>query len=1247
MKTTYYKRPAILTKPELSHGHAVIEASAGTGKTFTLEHLVIELLINTKSGSEIKIEEILVVTFTEAATRELRERVRSLIRKVCDESSPLPQGADPADYWEINDTVRNRLREALFRFDGAAISTIHGFCQRVLSEQAFLGGRLFEQEHTDGAEMFGMAFREEVRSALAEDNPQGEMLRLWIEQNRSLEELQNFLYACHREGSPDRCPVTPVWDPDGLKKAITKLPSAEALKAAGGTIFSGVAKKSYDSIIEALFNILDQIISAGASAETISAYSDWTRKERSLNKVKDCQIGHITRASEADNAPGVLSELRAGLTDIEDKLAGIESFFVHHFLKRVQKKLSARKVALGLIDYDDMLLGVLDALTGSGADLLLQSLRRRWKYALVDEFQDTDPVQWEIFRRIFVDGNGNQRLFVIGDPKQAIYGFRGADVHTYDQAKKYLINMPGSVRLPLTKNFRSTASMIEAINEILTVKDEKGHSFFSGLNRYDDLVVCGDPSRIACEHKNETTAPVHLVNLFGGRERLNSKSVARGTGCFIAEEIQRLVDPKEGLLTGDRENQPKPLKLSDIYILTRSGNEGRQIGEVLRTYGIPHAFYKQEGLFQTDEAYNLFKLLCAVNNPEDPGLRMSAWLTPFFNLPLEELKSWREAGENHPLAALLFKWRQLADSQAWSELFDTILTESGLIRRLVFTGSERALTNYLHLFELLLADAHTRPITLADLNRGLKARIDGRKLPEGRDGDIQRLETDREAVQILTMHKAKGLEAEVIFIGGGFGRFSGGRGIKTSIYHRNNLRHLHIGKATGEIAAAIELENREEDQRLFYVALTRAKSRLYLPYFGKGSGAGGEERSYGYCNLGPFYQAIQKQLDLLSEKGNLENRNKYMLREASCFKEPSCNRAFTTVVENWPEKGLIEMPASSAEEALEIRPGSQGVILTSYTRIKQGDRWKHLPADEEDRDEMRRDEAGAELQTVMPDTALAEESAAAEVPLQDELPGGREMGIFLHALLEETPAREVMSNSFDEWAALDIVQKRTAAAARSHGFGSENLKPALSLIYKALRTPLNISSIENSFNLRMPEGIASGLHQCREMSFTYPIPERYHKLLGNHRTENIEEFPYSYRVLRGYLQGLIDLVFEYNGIIYLLDWKSDRLPLYDRDSLARHVEINYDLQAKVYTLAVTRLLEINDHTDYNNRFGGVLYLFLRGLEAPDPADQCRQENKGIWYSRPSYDQIVVTEEEFLDREDWGGDVIVQKSKSRR
>ncbi len=1231
MNTAYYRRPEILRQLEPGKGHAVIEASAGTGKTYTLEHLVLDILIR----GEARIEEILVVTFTDAATRELRERVRMLIRRLCDQSGDLAPNEDPGAYWKIDDVIRSRLREALFRFDGAQISTIHGFCNRVLSEQAFLGGRLFEQEQADGMEMFGFAFREEVRRALVEQTGLGEALRRWIGEGKSLLQLEQFLYRCHREGAPERCPVTPVFDPETFYKELNSLPELDLLKEAGRSFFTDQGTyRGFEKIISSLFEAKAEFEPKNRLQDAEELF-EWAGKEIKINKQEGSRFNHLCQMAGMDGAPKIIVELCGKLDGIFELAADDTSFFVYKLLPRVQGRLSARKRSLGLIDYDDMLLGVLEALKGPGAGGLIDALRKRWKFALVDEFQDTDPVQWEIFRRIFVEGTAEHFLYIIGDPKQAIYSFRGADVHTYEQAKSYLIQDCQAERLPLKYNFRSTEVLIEAVNEILTAADSEGEAFFSGLNSYSEPVECGDRSRAASENGREAV-PVHLLHLQGGSEKLNADAVKKGVARFIGEEINRLLDENKGLFTGSGDGAPEPIKLSDIYILTRSAAEGYMIGEVLRRFGIPHAYYKQEGLFQTTQAGDVYRLLCAIDEPTDPAVRLAAWLTPFFGIPLSELPAWKEAGESHPFATMLHDWKRLADDQAWSKLFETIISESGLVRRLIFEGDERALTNYLHLFELLMAQAHARPVTLGELTRSLKAQIEGRKLPEGKEGDIQRLETDRQAVQILTMHKAKGLEAEVVFIGGGFGNPPDGD-IKMNIYHRDGRRCLHIGEAFGKIKAAVEQEIDEENQRLIYVALTRARSRLYLPYFGPAPEGENAPGCYGYGRLGRLYTELQKQLDRLRESGRLESGDRYVLRDVDCSKRLPGDAKVEITVEGWPEAGLLELPPSRAKEVENIKPAHRGVLLTSYTRMSRSKTWQAPAADTDDGAARRDEEVAAEvaggpagsgwLEAFSPDME--------ETPGQVVLPPGRETGIMLHALLEVTPAEETRERCFDDWAADEKVRQRAAAVLRRHGFSETFSDETLRLVYNAIKTPLLAASIEGGAKLDMPGGIASGERHRPEMFFSYPIPEGSHPLLRRGAAgENSDNGP-PYQAVRGFLQGLIDLVFEHQGKIYLLDWKSDCLPAFNRAALDDHVKKNYSLQARVYSLAIMRLLDIRSADEYEDRFGGILYAFIRGIEVGAGG----KETEGIWFTRPGFKTAAGWESDFVERTEWGGDVI--------
>jgi exodeoxyribonuclease V beta subunit len=251
-----------------------------------------------------------------------------------------------------------------------------------------------------------------------------------------------------------------------------------------------------------------------------------------------------------------------------------------------------------------------------------------------------------------------------------------------------------------------------------------------------------------------------------------------------------------------------------------------------------------------------------------------------------------------------------------------------------------------------------------------------------------------------------------------------------------------------------------------------------------------------------------------------------------------------------------------------------------------------------------------------------------------ELPGGRETGIFLHALIENTPAAELRGIALADWMALDTVIARAKKLATKYGFHFERLPAALQLVFNALTLPLEIDSREKTATLKMPEGLASADRVRQEMAFAYPIPEADHPLLGNHGAEHNPDQTLPFEVGRGYLQGLIDYVFEHEGRVYLLDWKSDRLTDFGAASIDLHVQNNYSLQAGIYSLAVIRLLGILSETDYNSRFGGVIYIFLRGLQA----------GEGAWFSRPGWIDLLKLERDLLQRTQWGGAVIAQPLK---
>jgi len=1221
LSQVFHAKPEILTRPEIKNGHVVLEASAGTGKTFTIEHLIVDLILT----GQAKVEEILVVTFTDAATRELRERVRTLIQRLLGDNGEQTIEDSAENYWCIDDLAKARLREALFRFDGASISTIHGFCQGVLSEQAFLGGQLFDLQHVAGEKIFGEVFREEIRIVLASQEPASIVLQRLLRKKNDLSSLETLIYRCYAEGFPESCLVTPVYGPERFFAALHKLPGQELLQEVGEELFDHArTRKAFDNLLEELYMLVTRAQNDPSFyLDRAAAYIEWAEKKRTLSGIsaKQGEIMHIiSRQGKASQAIG---EFIAAIDELDYFACDEESAAVQMLMPRIRVRLATRKKSMGLIDFDDMLIGVQEALTGEKGQLLLAVLRNRWKYALVDEFQDTDPVQWDIFKRIFVDGADNQRLFLIGDPKQAIYGFRGADVYTYRRATNYLVDSHDAYFFALDKSYRSGSSLIDGLNQIFKESSDNGSKFFSGINHYKHPVKSGLGQRESLVG-GKPLKPLALACIHNDGEGLKAAVVKKEVASFIVEEINKIVSPSHGMLIIDEEGNYNPLKYSDIYILTRSVAEGKSIGQTLALHGIPHAYYKQEGLFQSEEAAYVYLLLCALSDPSDLGARMSGWLTPFFGIPLSEITAWKETADNHRIVKQLYQWKNLADNQAWPVLFDRVINDSGLLRRLVLEDNERALTNYLHLFEILLAETHARPLTLNRLIEELRMAIDNQLLTAGKDENVQRLETDREAVQILTMHKAKGLEAEVVFIAGGFSDIRGGNH-DGRVYHRSTGRCRHIGRARGEIKTAIDREEREENERLLYVAMTRAKSRLYIPYFGFMDKTGKDRRKSGYPSMGNLYSILHDRLLYLLDEENPVLLNHLCMIEKSCpikQEEGAPAGAEITITEH--DEQLLASPRSAHQEAEMLSSQHCGALLTSFTRMKLGDS-SSFPF------------AGSDLHDAMRHEEMSGESYSQPEDFDQGLPGGKKIGIFLHELLEIVSFKQVQGLSLEQWIELSVEDEKILAVASRHSLNKEYLTMASHLIYNALHTAIKVKDHESGLILDIPGGISSVERPVKEMSFVYPIPERFH-----FAPSGIEDLsPYNdhlpYEALRGYVRGMIDLVFEFDSRIYLLDWKSDRLPRFDQEYLAPYVDNNYRLQAIIYTLAVLRFLSIRDEEEYFKRFGGIIYAFIRGIKE----DNCVQ--KGIWFTKPTWQTITKWESDLTDRKEWGGPTIVYRA----
>ncbi|HTM22438.1 MAG TPA: UvrD-helicase domain-containing protein, partial [Kofleriaceae bacterium] len=495
--------------------HQVIEASAGTGKTFLIEHCVVDLVI----AGAATIDQIAVVTFTEKATAELRRRVRRVLEAALAGGRTAADG-EPA--WTVDAEARARLAAALTSFDRAQISTIHALCQRILTENAFASRRLFAQTQVASELAFMAAFRAQVRERFACDAEEATWLQAWLDSGdgRTIADLGRRLHRCSELGGR----ITPTCDPARIAAAMDRLAAAPPDLAAVELALrrAKLRSNSVDKLVDRLQLLAPTIAAWPEHRRPARVLVDFERAAHPLGDLKDL----------IDKRLPELAALTDALAELLAAVAPLEAAVVQRFLPAVGARARRDKDRLGQFDFRDMLELVWAALEAPGGAELAARLRGRWRCALIDEFQDTDDVQWRIFRRVWAEGDG--RLYIIGDPKQAIYGFRAADVHTYLDARDQLLAL-GAQRSALVDSWRSTADLVAAANDLFV--DDGDHSLFAPAGR----VRCPDPLRaaagvIAVDAEGRPVVPVDLMAL--PTDPVPSADAAREALVgFVADEI--------------------------------------------------------------------------------------------------------------------------------------------------------------------------------------------------------------------------------------------------------------------------------------------------------------------------------------------------------------------------------------------------------------------------------------------------------------------------------------------------------------------------------------------------------------------------------------------------------------------------------------------------------------------------------------------------------------------------------------
>ena len=1183
---THYPVPPTVWAME-PRRHQVIEASAGTGKTYLLERRVVDLLV--RGGASI--DQVLLVTFTEKATAELRRRVRALVREV---ASAPPGGAtgeeDPA--WRIDGPTRAALRAALYGFDGAAIHTIHGFCHRVLQSNAFDGGRPFRQSQVASETALGDAFTASLRDTLSVEPDARVLLEAWLGSGRRLDDIARALGEVTQLGGRLARPYCP----DQLDPALAELGAAlDSL---------GVAR-----LAPALRSARVHANTANALARRagiVAAAAERRRRGAPLAEVLDDLDDNVHELAEklaghggSSGTAAEMSRVAAAAAVAAGAATSLQAAVVARFLPAVRARLEREKAERGQFDFGDMLELVWRALSGPRGGELGARLRAHHPFALIDEFQDTDDLQWSIFRRLYLEAPGEGAwLSVVGDPKQAIYGFRGADVHTYLRARREMI-AAGAQETRLDVCHRAGPALVGALDRVLADAPFL-EPFFSGGIEYAPVRAAAGAGAALLDASGRELAPLCILHVAdaaeldaaGLRARL-AERITRDIGAMVAGAPPlRLRERAAGGPARERSVGP-----GDVFVLTRTTAESREMADRLRRAGIACALFQQEGLLQTEEAAEVRDLLAAIASPRDPSARLRAWQSRFFAVPLAELPGLAAAGESHALVQRLFEWKALADRLDYEALFPRILDDTRIIEReIALAPGERALTNFTHLFELLLDEMLVARCDLVELVRRL-----GRWIEETVGSDernVQRLESERDAVQIMTIHRAKGLEAPVVFLFGGTGQ-APNRPVQS--FHRGDERWVHVGRVRDQsIADAIAAEERGESERLLYVGLTRASARLVVAAWPAGAQrpARGSLADLLVARLLPLVGASEA--ERLAAGVAVEETAPGPRGERAENDDDAPGRAAERAIaalRDWRPRAEVVDPGEGAAALARALRVQRGPLTTSYTRLAQADGASdgavlpfdlgeplsvtpdlpvELVVDGEVSGEVGATAEGAEGAAGLTagEQAAGElapgELAAGELAIAGSPPSGRRVGIFLHEALEWLAMDDVAGgDDFAAWAARDDVDQVFRQAAERQDLDRAAVAWGKQVAWRGLREPIDFGG-----GLVIP-GVARARRHQREVDFLFPMADAS----GSERA---------------LVRGAIDLVFEHGGRVYWLDWKSDACPDYAPATLAAHVAAHYTLQAQIYSLALSRMLGIASAAEHEARFGGLVYFFLRG-----------------------------------------------------
>ncbi|MEM1089119.1 MAG: exodeoxyribonuclease V subunit beta [Pseudomonadota bacterium] len=1145
-------------------GWNLLEANAGTGKTYSMCGLFLRLMLE----RGLSHDQIVTITFTRAATGELRTRLlqtllaaRGHLTEAEDAVSNVDAAEDPVRQicrpFRGDDQALQRIDRALRSFDLAPVLTIHSLCQRVLTESSLTSGFNVDATVVDQ--------QREVLGDIVE--------QAWVDHLATLSgPLVAQLQSMDRRklsGDVDRLLARPY--------AVIQAPElsdpgelAEALL---------VARKKAADIWEADREAIVSVLRDAAETFKKTSHSP-ERVDHSLSVMPaylrfglgGAELRDVSRLSQEKISSGTLQKAESvpehPFFGALDRCVTLETTFVEAadlyrknlpqlLLDDVRRRLDDWKRANHALTFDDLVQQLHGALKDDTvAKALVAQADGRYGALLVDEYQDTDPLQAEIFERLF--GPMNVPVWRVGDPKQSLYGFRGADLHAYLATRA---KTPNCYRL--VQDWRAQPALIDTVNALFSSTEQP--FVLPAIEFASAVAAPRTPLLLEIDDEPQSALTVWSVDTPGGSSR-----AAQSCASEIARLLSLADKGRAKLREGDALHN---LEAQHLAVLVRSNAQAATMAEALAALGIASSRAGVESVFESAEAVELERLLHAVSQPARRERVAGALATRLLGFTAQDLYRWRnDEAEQDRWANRLRDWRQIWSDQGVYPLLLAVLRQVGVADRILpLPNGAAVMSNLLQLADLMESETGGGSHTLDDQLRWLNAE---RQHPSRSEDRIVRLDRDSQVVPIATVHRAKGAEYPVVFCP--FLWRSSRHPQSFVEVHEDGQLVLDFGTAQAEARGAEQRRERiSENARVAYVALTRAQAACFLPW--------SVDARSGTPESGLSHLLIPEHADTFGMPPGKRNYAALLERYLAGFQQ-----AGARLVDE-PERPLprTAAPVYPTHRDPATRPTRRWQV-SSYSRLFSG------AAQDRDIDE--------QITTAAAPLELPEGSIAA-------LPAGAQTGLMMHDLLENLPGFN---------AGPEEVQRLAAQYLQRYSLPLTYLDALASTVSLLLATPLGPDSM-------VLQQIAHH-EELREMEFHLHTPQLEPAALWQVIRGSEPPAYFNSQTVRGYVHGYVDLIVCWQGRYWVIDYKSSRLGVTPADygvpQLAADVALHdYDFQYHLYLLALDRHLDrCLPGYRYEEHIGGVLYLYLRGIDSA---------GHGVHYARPDKEVVARLRELLL------------------